>query len=363
MSEVERSPEIDRFRGLAIVLMVFANYFAGISWVPAWLKHAPDIGFTCIDAIAPLFIFAIALTYGASYRRSIASRGGRETALRFVRRYAALIGIGAILSAGEVWFEQGQGAMNWGVLQAIGVAGLLALCFMGFSPWIRLLAGGLILVVYQILLDRFWLETVLDSSHGGFPGSISWGGMLIIASGIADLINGKGEERAPTACKKIATSEPKIVALKFIAAGLIFVAMGAALGQLIPISKNRVSATYDILSIGISAVIYGLASSSFGLRKWSGKMRVSDGSAMSNSKITQYRQYGPITQFLVWWGRNPIFLYILHLFVLGIFALPTAPWWYTNAHPALAVFQFLFIVGILTSIARALYQKKIIINL
>jgi uncharacterized membrane protein YidH (DUF202 family) len=253
--------------------------------------------------------------------------------------------------------------MNWGVLQAIGVAGLLALCFMGFSPWIRLLAGGLILVVYQILLDRFWLEIVLDSSHGGFPGSISWGGMLIIASGIADLINGKGEERAPTACKKIATSEPKIVALKFIAAGLIFVAMGAALGQLIPISKNRVSATYDILSIGISAVIYGLASSSFGLRKWSGKMRVSDGSAMSNSKITQYRQYGPITQFLVWWGRNPIFLYILHLFVLGIFALPTAPWWYTNAHPALAVFQFLFIVGILTSIARALYQKKIIINL
>jgi len=242
------------------------------------------------------------------------------------------------------------------VLQAIGVAGLLALCFMGFSPWIRLLAGGLIFVLYQILLDRFWLETVLDSSHGGFPGSISWGGMLIIASGIADLINGKGEERAPTACKKIATSESKIVALKFIAAGLIFVAMGAALGQLIPISKNRVSATYNILSIGISAVIYGLASSSFGLRKWSGKMRVSDGSAMSNSKVTQYRQYGPITQFLVWWGRNPIFLYILHLFVLGIFALPTAPWWYTNAHPALAAFQFLFIVGILTSIARALYQ-------
>jgi len=234
---------------------------------------------------------------------------------------------------------------------------------MGFSPWIRLLAGGLIFVLYQILLDRFWLETVLDSSHGGFPGSISWASMLIIASGIADLINGKGEERAPTGCKKIATSEPKIVALKFIAAGLIFIAVGVALGQLVPISKNRVSATYDILSIGISAVIYGLASSSFGLRKRSGKMRVSDGSAMSNSKVTQYRQYGPITKFLVWWGRNPIFLYILHLFMLGIFALPTAPWWYTNAHPALAAFQFLFIVGILTSIARALYQKKIIINL
>jgi len=218
-------------------------------------------------------------------------------------------------------------------------------------------------VVYQILLDRFWLETVLDSSHGGFPGSISWGGMLIIASGIADLINGEGEERAPTACKKIATSEPKIVALKFIAAGLIFVAVGAVLGELVPISKNRVSATYDILSIGISAVIYGLASSSIGLRKRSGKMHVSDGSAMSNSKVTQYRQYGQITQFLVWWGRNPIFLYILHLLLLGLFALPKASWWYRDAHPVLATFQFIFITAILTGIARALYQKKIIINL
>ena len=56
--------------------------------------------------------------------------------------------------------------------------------------------------------------------------------MIIIASCIADLINGKGEERAPTACNKIATSEPKIVALKFIAAGLIFAAMGVARGSI-----------------------------------------------------------------------------------------------------------------------------------
>ena len=333
MADIERSPEIDRFRGLAIVLMVFANYFAGISWVPAWLKHAPDIGFTCIDAIAPLFIFAIALTYSGSYHRSLLSRGRWQTALRFVRRYAALVGIGAILSAGEVWFEQGQGAMNWGVLQAIGVAGLLALCFMGFSPWMRVLSGGLILAGYQILLDRFWLAIVLDSSHGGFPGSISWGGMLIIVSGLADLINGE-ERNAPSACER--------AALTFIVVGLFFSALGIGLGQFVPVSKNRVSATYCILSIGISAVIYGLSSTRIGLR----------GS-----------QYGPITQFFVWWGRNPIFLYILHLLLLGLFALPKASWWYRDACPALAATQFLFIIGILTAIARALYQKKIIISL
>ena len=34
------------FRGLAIVLMVLANYLARPAVVPGWLKHAPDAGLT-----------------------------------------------------------------------------------------------------------------------------------------------------------------------------------------------------------------------------------------------------------------------------------------------------------------------------
>ncbi len=59
MSHAPRSAALDQFRGLAIALMVPANYLEHIAIVPAWLKHAPDIGFTVIDLIAPMFIFAL----------------------------------------------------------------------------------------------------------------------------------------------------------------------------------------------------------------------------------------------------------------------------------------------------------------
>jgi len=60
---------IDQFRGFAILLMILADYLNNINSIPAWLKHAPDVGYTIIDLVAPLFIFAIGLTYGMSFRR------------------------------------------------------------------------------------------------------------------------------------------------------------------------------------------------------------------------------------------------------------------------------------------------------
>ena len=59
-----RISSIDWFRGFAILTMVLANYMGGVALIPAWLKHAPDVGLTVIDLIAPFFIFAIGLTFG-----------------------------------------------------------------------------------------------------------------------------------------------------------------------------------------------------------------------------------------------------------------------------------------------------------
>ena len=59
-----RLDAIDQYRGFAILLMALADYLVGVKIVPAWLKHAPDIGYTVIDLIAPLFVFAIGLTFG-----------------------------------------------------------------------------------------------------------------------------------------------------------------------------------------------------------------------------------------------------------------------------------------------------------
>ena len=49
----QRIEAIDQYRGIAVILMVIANYLADVTTVPGWLKHAPDVGLTVIDLIAP----------------------------------------------------------------------------------------------------------------------------------------------------------------------------------------------------------------------------------------------------------------------------------------------------------------------
>ena len=58
---MKRLNAIDQFRGFAIFLMILANYMNNVEIIPGWLKHADDIGFTVIDLIAPMFVFAMGL--------------------------------------------------------------------------------------------------------------------------------------------------------------------------------------------------------------------------------------------------------------------------------------------------------------
>jgi predicted acyltransferase len=88
-----RLESIDEFRGFAILLMVLADYLERPAVVPAWLKHASDIGLTEADIIAPLFILAIGLTFGLSWRRRSDRDGLRKTVQHFIVRYLSLIHI------------------------------------------------------------------------------------------------------------------------------------------------------------------------------------------------------------------------------------------------------------------------------
>ena len=231
-----RVEAIDQYRGIAIILMVIANYLADIVTIPPWLKHAPDIGLTPIDLIAPFFIFAIALTYGPSYRRRVGQCGAGRTWGHFLRRFLAIIGIGA--------------------------AGILSLPALALGPPWRALVGLLLLGLYQALLGAFWLPTVLHSPHGGLQGSLSWGAMLILATALA---------------------------LAFLA----------------PVSKTRVSASYVLISL----------------------------------------------------GANPLFLYVMHYLLLGLFVLPGVPRWHAEAPTALVVAQAAFIVGALSVFAWLLARR------
>ncbi len=310
-----RLESIDQFRGFAILLMVLANYLGVPNRVPSWLKHAPDIGLTVIDLIAPMFIFAIGLTYGLSARRRAGDAGRMPAVEHLIERFLAMLGMGALIEAGGVWLGFDSSGINWGVLQAIGAAGLLTLPTIWASTWLRLGIGLALLGGYQVLLDRYWLESVLHSPHGGIQGSLGWGAMLILATVLADLFHDLRRRRSkyPWACA-------------------LTVCGGVALALWVPVSKSRISASYVLLSLGASGLLFEV----FDLLATYMHVRVSLLSA---------------------WGRNPLVLYLLHYLILGLFALPKADWWYVGAPWWLILVQVLGLVGVLSWIGWYLSRK------
>jgi predicted acyltransferase len=311
-----RLQAVDQFRGFTILLMVLANYLAGVKLVPPWLKHAPDIGLTIIDLIAPFFIFAIGLTFGLSWQKRVIRDGQFKTARHFVTRFLALVGIGSILSAGEIWLNIDGTTVNWGVLQAIGTAGLITLPIIGLAPRWRLAIGLVILAVYQGLLNGFWLDGVLHSPHGGMPAALSWAGMMIVATVFADLFH---------------TSTTRKF---FLPACLLALAGGLLLAVLFPVSKNRVSISYVLISLAASGLL-------FALFVWL-KIRL------------------PV---FASWGKNSLALYILHLLLLGLLVLPAIPIWYASAPLWLVAAQALALIGILSIMGWWLEKKQIFITL
>lgn len=303
---MNRLEAIDQFRGFAILLMILANYMNNVQVIPAWLKHSEDIVYTAVDLIAPLFVFAMGLTYGLSFRRRLGWDGAWDTYQHFLTRYLALLGMGYLITL--VWELSGiqPPTVNWGLLQALGAAGLIALPFIRFSPTWRWVIGLGILAGYQLLLDRFWLQEVLVAPHNGPWGALSWGAMLILATALADLYH----------AERLSGHAYPLASVGLIIAGFV-------LAMLIPLSKDRASASYVLLSLGLGGLVFYL----FHLiqKHWQLKLPI-----------------------LTDWGRNPLLLYLLHYVLLGIFALPQVPGWYVQAPVWLVVVQICAMIGILS---------------
>jgi predicted acyltransferase len=315
-----RMESLDQFRGLCIILMVTVNFLFMVETVPAWLKHAADTGFTLSDSIAPAFLFAIGLTYGASARRRRASGSPGACLGFFVRRWLSLMGIGALLSAGEALFGFKPSAVPWEVLQTIGFSGLLVLPFILLKPWIRLVIGLAILAAYQLCLDAFWLKDVFASTHGGPIGAISWSAMLFIATAMGDFF----------ADEKRRYKLYPILALSLVAGSL-------ALSTVIPISKNRVSSSFVLFSTGIASSAFFI----FHLAVDRARLRI---------------------PLLSSWGRNPLLLYILHYILLAFVVLPEDPAWYVRAPAWLLIIQLTLLLVSLSAVALFLHRKKIVVS-
>ena len=319
MDQATKTPErleaIDQFRGLAIFLMVLADYLNNVPITPAWLKHAEDIGYTIIDLIAPLFIFAIGLTFGLSFRRRYARQGAWKTYEHFIARNLALIGLGFLIILGGSLSQLADNTVNWGLLPALGMAGLITLLVIRLPSGWRWVIGLALLGMYQVLLDHYWLNDIVAATHNGPWGSLSWGAMLILSTAMADLFHeaGRGRQAFPWV------------------AGFVTV-IGIGLGYLIPISKHRASVSYTLLSLGLSALVF------YGLFLINNRLKI----------------HLPI---LTGWGRNALLLYLLHGIFIGILILPIYTGWISDVPVWFVALEALALLGMLSWIGHYLDKR------
>lgn len=310
-----RISAIDQFRGFAILLMILVDYRNNISGIPRWLKHGADIEYTIIDLVAPLLIFAIGLTFGMSFRRRLDRSGGWKTYNHFISRNLASVGLGFLITLGGVLTNNYPPTANWGLLQALGAAGLISLPFMKISPNFRWIFGLLLLILYQLLLDSFWLPEVLIAVHNGPYGALIWGAMMIIATSMGDkyLVKEKGKHMLPWIW-------------------FVLLILGALLVFLIPLNKSRASASYMPVSLGFCGLIFFI----FHLLDTKYQIRLS-----------------LFTDF----GKNPILLYLLHWIILALFVLPPYPGWYFEAPLWLVIIQAFALIAVLGWIAQVFNRR------
>lgn len=316
MESRARIEAIDQFRGLAALIMVLGNDLMYSGRAPTWLTHAHDPGFTAADFFAPLFIFAMAIVYGPSMRRRAARDGAPRAFGHAAIRWLILMAIGSLITIIQTLLDVNPSGIYWGVLEAIGAAGLLTLPVILLPAWGRLTAGLLVLAGYQLLLDRFWLQTVLRSPHGGVPGALGWGAMLMLSTVFGDLFLDEAKGRK-----------------FFLPAAFAAMAGAIALDRFVPISKVRVSASYVLLSVAISALSFWAV--------WILTEKVGRPSAL-----------------LRWWGRNPLLLYLLHICFLALFLIPGVTDYLAAAPFAVVAAQDILLASVLSGIAWILYRKE-----
>nr|MDO8109993.1 heparan-alpha-glucosaminide N-acetyltransferase domain-containing protein [Candidatus Sigynarchaeota archaeon] len=281
---------VDVFRGGTIVAMVFVNFISNYYATPDWSRHAPDIGLTYVDLVAPFFIFAIALTYPMNFHRGQVKGGGVANFMQFIKRYCALIGLGFLLSMKDMTAT--GFTFQWDVLQQIGIAGLFTLIFIWIPRWPRLMVAAGLLVVYQVALGISldvggtpMLITTLNfnTPQGGVIGGLGWGLILLLGTIAGEsLENGKSREFLILGAIYLAAGiSIQVVAMQFPASSVEYLLLG--------ISKRRISPAFILVSAGVASLIFYLA--------WY---------FYDKQKITKGRSI-----FLQPQGKNSLFLYII----------------------------------------------------
>jgi len=136
---------LDVARALAVVTMLLGNLInVFVPEHPRWLAHNLGDELLPFDLPAPIFQFLIGVSLALFLVRRRAAREGGKARLLAVRRFAVLVVLGAVLDG----IAAGRLEIRWGVLQTLGVGGLVATALATSSDVVVLAVATTILVTH-----------------------------------------------------------------------------------------------------------------------------------------------------------------------------------------------------------------------
>lgn len=178
---------VDELRGFAVLLLFIFNGFYSFANTPFWLRHATAGKYFIFDMVAPLFLFAVGLSYSLSFKKRSGRDGKSSAILHVFKRGLLLILFGTV---GD-WLVYRNFDFHWGTLEMIGLCGIAALPALFLAPMKRIsLAIGLI-TVWQILLGLPGIPESLGVSvtMGGPGATLSWMSAVLMASAFSEWKN------------------------------------------------------------------------------------------------------------------------------------------------------------------------------
>jgi predicted acyltransferase len=283
----ERLMSLDALRGADMFLLVgLADIFRSLPeisdnavfrFLNEQCRHPEWHGFTLYDLIFPLFIFIVGVSMVFSFEKRRQRRGRRHLYWHIFVRSVALAVLGLVF-----WGTPGGAHPTWGyysVLYRIAISFLFAaLIVMHFRPWGQALwAFG--------LLAAYWLVTQCVPVPGYGAGDFSEAGCLqtYVSQRVADALSPKLQHVfSITLIPSIATALFGVLAghwlrsarlpggktAGLLLAGAAFLAAGILGHEFVPINKKMWSASFTLLTVGLSLLLLGVSYWLVDVRRW-----------------------------------------------------------------------------------------------
>ena len=386
----KRNLSIDRFRGFIVFCMIFfigAADFPVLGIIARVANNSTTGNFMIMDGmsladiVSPAFLFLISLSYKSSFERRY-EKNKKDAYIHFILRYIIFMGFGSIIVSCEDFFVNHlkdpfiiqtilmfvvfitcplyyflllfkkipqkvkdilkytyivsliilaiidivlgiyddallllgykSAYRHWSIMDKIGLTGLLCLPYIRLDLKERIISFSIISTLYavvQLIPNAVKLFDIIVL--GGFIGAFGWVIVMIAGSILIELF------------------DKDKFHLKYLVFALVIGIIGIILSNLCVVNSSAITLNFLFISIFISALLFWVANLFSGI----------------NTKF----------KFLIWWGRNPLIIFIIGL-VLRLFQLlwnpaPDTPLW-------IALIATFGPIIILTIIAYNLYKKS-----